>query len=722
MSYPLLALTLVGIGGWVLLLAGRRDFGSWFQLLVEALAVETVVAPLAAVALVSFGVFRTAYALELAAALPWGVSAADRRSLPRWASGAPLTSPRDRFVLLLLAVLAPIVLPRLQPLRMDHDAGVYSTRAIYHLRKGGLRGEIPVRGRLHGDLLKIFDRDNMQWTAPEGETRGDRAGGYLPGTYVSSSDPDRFQFQFFPGWPMVMALWAGVFGLQNVFHALTFLYALGVALFGLLVERYAHGWAAQATSLVLFASSPLVIFFSKYTTSEMLLLFLFLFVLHLFGRSSSLHAVLAGAVLLLLVVSHSSTFLYAPLLLLVLLTAYRLGNRWLAVSSALAFAALLVSLPLGSFFSPFYLRDVYSISFAFLPVADPTAVGFALVAAFYTVGFGLSLALLRPVPGLSARQAVWAAEAERLLPAVIPPALVLMAAWTAWRGYQLGWTDRFTHGAGTWALRAQYAGQGWPSVAHLDIVSMVMATSIVGLPVVVAVAALRARETCESQRHGFLLGAVLWTLAVYTFFRVDTPINYYGSRYFLPVLVPTTMLLLAGVLGRPRRAKAAALITLVGLAFSLPFDVAFCRAPPDDYKLRFVQEVAARVGSNGTLFLRADEPTFRLLALSLQCLNGITVVRVAHLRGLPELDLIERYATRLGLSHAAVLSALEPHDQAFRILWVEDNDFAQRGILYPTETYGRRRPYYLYDAIFAPDRGAAAEGSQSGPADRDKIH
>jgi hypothetical protein len=514
-----------------------------------------------------------------------------------------------------------------------------------------------VRDRLEGELLAIFDRDNMQ--SPRH---------YLPGTYVAASEPARFHFQFFPGWPMVMALWASVFGVGQASAALVFLCALLVLLFGFLLERLSEDAAARAVTLAIFACRPSSST-SRSTTSETLPASSF--VLYFLGGASRWRAVLAAAGVLLFAVSHSSTFLYAPLLLLPLLEAYRSADGRMALFSLLAFGALLAGLPLGHFFSPFYLRDIFSASFGFRPVNDPAAAGLAVVAAFYAAGFALSLAILARAVRPSPRLAAWAASAERLLSVVVPPTLVLVAVWTAWRGYQLGWTDRFTQQppGGAWSYRLQYAGQGWPSVAHLDIVSMVLATSLVGLPTVLMLAVLRGREVSASPARAFLLSTVLWTLAVYTFFRVDTPFNYYASRYFLPVLVPATMLLLGSLLRHFRPPRLAGPPRLVGLGFNLYFDRGLCRYPSETQRLRFVEQVARRVGGNRVLFARAGDATHRLLAVLLQSLHGISVVRVAHLRGLPETSVIERYAAELGLTDAAVLSTLAPPaGRAFTVL------------------------------------------------------
>ncbi len=715
MSPALLALALLGVVSWILLLAREDLPASRLRLAIEALAVETVIATLIAVGLASFGAFRPALALALTAALPLGgLAVLDRRGARPRLTG-PLVCPADWLLLLVLTVAAPIALPRMEQLRMENDAGVYANRAIHHLKTGGLRGSIPVRDRLEGDLLATFDRDNM------GAPRS-----YLPGTYVLASDPGRFHFQFFPGWPLVMALWAGVFGIAHTLDSLVLLYVLSVCLFGLLGERLAEGAVARALTLALFASSPLLLFFARYSTSEILLLFLVLFVLYFLGKGSQGSTVLAGAGVLLFVVSHSSTFLYAPLLLLPLLEAHRSADRRLARFSFLAFGALLAGLPLGYFFSPPYVRDIFKACFGFLPVSDPATAGLALVAVYYAAGCALSLSLLLGAAGPSPRVARWVDRAERQLPVAVSLGLALMAAWTAWRGYQLGWTDRFLleDGGGAWSYRSEYAGQGWSSLAHLDIVSMVMACSVVGLPTVLGLAVFRGREVGASPRRAFLLGAVLWTLAVYTFFRLDTPFNYYASRYFLPVLVPATLLLFGALLGhfQPRSGTVAAL-ALVGLSFNLYFDWGLYRYPSENEKLRFVEEVAGRVGDNRVLFVRADERTHRLLAVLLQSLHGISVVRVAHLRGQPETTLIARYASDLGLPDAAVLSTFMPAGgRPFAVLPTLERGFTERGVVYPTQYAERVRRCYLYDLVFPRDAGrGGTDSAPSGTRDRDQV-
>ncbi len=97
-----------------------------------------------------------------------------------------------------------------------------------------------------------------------------------------------------------------------------------------------------------------------------------------------------------------------------------------------------------------------------------------------------------------------------------------------------------------------------------------MATSLVGLPVVLCLAFWRSDRVCASGRRCFLLAGVLLSLSIYTFMLVDTPFNYYASRYFIPVLVPAAMLLFGELIDTfGFRSVGIAALALAGLVFNL---------------------------------------------------------------------------------------------------------------------------------------------------------
>ena len=707
MSIPAITLAALGVLAWSRILSGHPRPRSLVHLAVEALAVHAVCSTLVAAALVTLGVFRVEAAQGLAVLPPLALIALGLPRRPAPIRGTPAVTLPALLTLLVLILVAPVSLPRQEVLHMTGDAGVYSNRAIDHLQTGDLEGRIPVRDRLSGELRAAFDRDNLLGTAAAGAPETCSREAYLPGTYVVRPGDVRFQFQFFPGWPMLMALWAGLFGTHALFHSVFFAFALAAMLFAFLLEQRGVGVPAFAVVVATFASSPLLVFISKYTTSEAFLLFLFLFVLHFLARGTSLGAGLAVMGVLAIAVTHVSTLLYGPLLLLPLAEAWRSRDPRLASFCLGAFACLLLSLPLGLVFSPCYVQDIYGMSFRFL-LSEPARTGLLAVAIFDLGGLVLSLiALFRARRGSASVPAPPGEAARRWVTLALRAALVVLAAWTAYRGYLLGWTDRYVPelpARGAWGHRIHYAGQRWTALAHLNVVSVVMGTSLVGLPLVLVMAWRRAGEVVAARHRAFLLGAVLYSLAIYTVLRVDTPLNYYASRYFVPVLVPSVLLLLAELLRafRVRRVWIAAL-ALVALGFNVRFDAVLARPSADD-EMRFVRDVGERVGRGRVLFVRNHRRDHReaqqLLALPLQSLYGIALVNVTATRDVDVDERIADYGRVLGLQDAAVLARRLPEapPPSSTVTFVGRRLVPH--ILYSRRVAERTQSYHLYEVSF----------------------
>ena len=349
MTSASLGLALIGVAAWAGALGPGRPAGSVFRRMLEGVAVQVVVSTSLSVALASIGAFRVTAAQALATALPLALLLRPRRSPWAGLGSARLISRFELVTVLILVLVAPVALPRMELLYMKNDAGVYSHRAIHHLFEGSLVADVPARSRLEGELLEAFDRDNFH-SPPAGGS-----GHYLPGTYSVPGDANEFVFQFYPGWPLLMAQWVGIFGLSRMFDAVLLSFLLAVLFFAFLLESRGIGFAAFTATVALFASSPLLLYFSRYTTSEAFLLFLFLFVLYSFVRGGRIGTALALLGVLAIVVTHVSIFLYAPLLLLVALHGHVTADRRAASFAAGSFALLLAGIPLGLLFSRPYL-------------------------------------------------------------------------------------------------------------------------------------------------------------------------------------------------------------------------------------------------------------------------------------------------------------------------------------------------------------------------------
>ena len=233
-----------------------------------------------------------------------------------------------------------------------------------------------------------------------------------------------------------------------------------------------------------------------------------------------------------------------------------------------------------------------------------------------------------------------------------------------------------------------------------------MATSLVGLPLVLALALRGGDWLCASRYRAFLLAAVLLCLGIYTFVRFDTPFNYYASRYFIPVFVPCVMLLFGELVEKaPVRRGVLVALVVVGLGFNLRYAIPLYRYPVYTEEMRVVADVASRVGTGRTLFLlnpkRDDREAQRLLALPLAYAHRIPVINVVARPDAPVEEQMRDYAAQLEIRDAAVLSRRPPSDgRAFEAVYFERSRL-RRDIWYPSApARPLPRRWYLYNVAF----------------------
>lgn len=148
-------------------------------------------------------------------------------------------------------------------------------------------------------------------------------------------------------------------------------------------------------------------------------------------------------------------------------------------------------------------------------------------------------------------------------------ALLVLVLW-AIQGYRLGWTSDLigsVGGGSAWGERDRYSGLGLASLEHLSATNIARSVMVVPLLAVFAYALIWPARV---HRHGvsarLLLLAALGALAIYSVVVKDVPFNFYGSRYFLPLVVPLVLFAFGGALAGWNQRFAAVLLAGMLLA------------------------------------------------------------------------------------------------------------------------------------------------------------
>jgi hypothetical protein len=499
---------------------------------------------------------------------------------------------------------------------------------------------------LDGDNAVYAVRALQLWKEGEGTTQAVAASTadtghprslWLPGTHAAPGDSQRYQFHALPAWPLVMALalWAG--GLDHQFDAQLLLYLLVVTLGLSLLSKLAGRRRALPLGILL-ATSPLVLFFSRYTTAELLALLLGLTALRCWSSGIVVFRMVAVVPLVALAFTHLSFMLLLPIAGIAAVfglarvsaaDVYALGALQVAV-------AQLVALPYYPRVSPQYLADTFRNLFGSMPAGNWfLGVLAGVIAAVAAVA--LVEAYRRPGPAhLVARATAWVLE--RCPAAVIPVGAAILLGAVGVSAYRLAWTDAYLPQAhsewNSWSARAAYVDRGASSLLHLSLTSVTFAGSVV--VTLIAIGSLfRPIGPGLARRHSLVQMSLLYALAVFTVVRVDIPNNYYASRYLLPMLFP----LLYAAAAQAMRSWRLGLVWSIALAGALGFNLyhaaALIRA--DFYSTgatpyRWLEE---RVPVGSTLLVVGDDWLRRTFALQARLLVGNAVEVVPESR-LPE--------------------------------------------------------------------------------------
>jgi hypothetical protein len=241
------------------------------------------------------------------------------------------------------------------------DAGVYPNIAAHIEREGDVYLEVPTVREVDAERRYMVYQPNPDPELPF-EAWENKA------FYITDFEQGRVVPQFFYLWPSLMAVFASFLGLQSMFWAVT---AMGVlALWGLyLLAVRTLGWRWGVAAAVIAALSPLMLYFARYGTSEMMNMAFFV------GGSLSLTAYLQqegrerrGTAATAALLFTLGFFCHADFIVVALPLAlfYLFKRLWSGLEEAdwwfcgLLAAGAALSLAVGALSSPPYFHSIWS--------------------------------------------------------------------------------------------------------------------------------------------------------------------------------------------------------------------------------------------------------------------------------------------------------------------------------------------------------------------------
>lgn len=433
------------------------------------------------------------------------------------------------------------------------DEGVYFNMAMHIAHTGGLQPVDNVLAEISDPaILEHYRHANYRPTL------------YLPGVYANG---EGLEFQFYHLFPVWLALFADIFGVEGAGYGLTMLSLASILYF----QRLAHLISGRAgvglLAGLLLAVNPLHAFFSKFPVTEvptvafsaMSFVFLLEYWRSAQTQQSRRYLAISIAALGLLFLTRISGFMYLPSVVAIGAAALLFDpvadrRRDISLWTVLVVMVYAFSVLDGLKWSGSYSEDIYAMAFAHA-FGEHWKALIAATAIAGVLGWTALWALAHNEVARSRIRSI-ALSATTLLP-FVAMGLVALAVYKA---YRLGYTDAYA--ADPWlGKRFQLAHQGAESVFSTS-----LAAAGVYLSPFILVAGLVAAFLVR--RNAILLLLLFFVVCFLGYIAVmqwALPYQPYYARYLLSEFVPYLMLLavcawaLLGH-GRLRVALGAALV------------------------------------------------------------------------------------------------------------------------------------------------------------------
>ncbi|MEW6553628.1 MAG: glycosyltransferase family 39 protein [Actinomycetota bacterium] len=501
------------------------------------------------------------------------------------------------------------------------DVGIYPNIAAHIEREGDVYLEVPTVREVDEERRDMVYQPNPEPELPF-EAWENKA------FYITDFEQGRVVPQFFYLWPSLMAVFASFLGPQSMFWAVT---AVGVlALWGLyLLAARTLGWKWGVTAAVIAALSPLMVYFARYGTSEMMNMAFFVggslcLTAYLRQEGQERRGTAAAAALLFTLgfLCHADFIVIAlPLALF-----YLCKRVWSGLAEAdwwfcgLLAAGAVLSLVVGALSSPPYFHSIWSSTWQrWRWLLDFPGV---LLPFLYGVAFLFAADIRDRVRRLARLRWLWVS--------------LLWAGLAAFFVYVY-----FIRSAGESTLMTYgdiNAFQG-PSFNKESLVRWAWYFSFTGVMLIYAGFA----TWLSRARRYWAVPVALMGLMMTIVFSMNlhiTPLHMYAMRRLVPVVLPTAAMAITcllkgladqvrgGVEWRPwvvwaRKAAAAALLLYL-IFFMVYVSMPLMGLQEGGNQLELCGEIAGQVGEGGVVVL--DDNLGDLFGAPLRCFYGVESV------------------------------------------------------------------------------------------------
>lgn len=399
-------------------------------------------------------------------------------------------------------------------------------------------------------------------------------------------------------WCVLPALFGRMLGRWNTLISINYLFLLTILNLFFICNEIRINKYAPYLSIGLFALSPLILYIGKAGLTEMSMLFLFIVGLYYMLENSWSCNLFSAISIGLVGFVHASIYVYLPIISLILFFKSLDENKYKYIN-AIQLGMYACSIWYDYKISPIYMKKQYN-RFTFNGRLDYLKL-FLIISSVVFVLILVQLIIDKWGKNFFNKIKNFLIKNFRVIAMI---AITIILIRTVYYIYYICFTDVFAipegTDAGTWNLRSRYINKGWISASYLNIVNIARATGGIGFVSFLMIPFVKQEL---SKRSKVLYLCALYSLFIFTVLQLDTPSNYYSSRYFIPFLIPLITIVLASCINSK---KWIVCIFVTAIVFNCRYWPSFLEGAPQSGQYTMLQEVLAWIPKETIVFCNPE--------------------------------------------------------------------------------------------------------------------
>lgn len=416
--------------------------------------------------------------------------------------------------------------------------------------------------------------------------------------YYHEKNEDVYYIHALCTWCSYAALFGKMFGVWRCMFAVNYLYILSVYNLFYTCKKLIQEDTNLYLYIFMFALSPLLLYIGKAGLAEIAMLYFLSLGLHFLLEENIFFSFISGICIGLIGFLHISIYAYIPIITVIALLQ-SIQERKIAFFNIVQLLMFGFSIWYAYKISPIYVEKQYMrftlnsrISyFAIFAVINVIAVIFISIQIQVYKGHYKVVSIIRRI----------LYENYRMISKII---LGIVLFSTIYYSYFMCFTDKFSieegFDAGTWNLRSEYINKGLKAISHLNIVNIARAVGIIGLFFFIVIPFLKYELSDVAKSFYYI---TLYGMVIFTVFQMDTPSNYYCSRYFAPVLIPMMVLTVVCTL---RKKNWCIYFMIVVLLYNHHFWPAFLLGGPKVGQFELLQDTLSVIPKEAIVFCEPE--------------------------------------------------------------------------------------------------------------------